>query len=152
MGKNYYLRTSDKLIADLIGNYTEISGADHSYQIHLGKRSGGWLPLLQASPGIRSVADMECFCTMNKTSIYDEYGHPLTWIELKEELIYWNGGFDGAIAKTTIEQDTASPFFDSNMPNHVPVSHFEYGNGVLIGNKTYFKDPDGWEFCELDFS
>ena len=150
MGTNFYLRTKNKAIAEQIGKYELTDTPDWGYEVHLGKRSGGWLPLLQATPGLRSVKDIEYFCALPEVQLYDEYGTDLSWEQLKEELINWNGGFSGAIPKTKVDHDPTMPFYDPNMPGHVPVSHFEYANGKYAS--YYFKDPDGWEFCESDFS
>ena len=150
MGTNYYLMTKNKSIADNIGSYELTDTPDWGYKIHLGKRSMGWLPLLQAYPGIRSVKDIEYYCTMSDVRIFNEYLEELTWEQLKEELIYWNGGYDGAIPKTKVERDPTWRFYDPDMPDHVPVSHFEYGNGIYADH--YFKDEKGWEFCKCYFS
>jgi len=150
MGTNFYMRTKNKQIAKEIGEYELSDEPDFHYEIHLGKRSGGWLPLLQAAPGIKSVKDIEHYCTMPDVQIFNEYSEELTWEQLKEELIYWNGGYDGAIPKTKVERNPTWQFYDPDMPNHVPVSHFEYGNGKYAS--YYFKDEGGWEFDETDFS
>ena len=150
MGTNYYIRTRNKQIAKEIGRYELEDEPDFHYEIHLGKRSCGWLPLLQAAPGIKSVNDIERYCTMPDVKIFDEYGEEFTWEQLKEELINWNGGYDGAIPKTKVERDPTFRFYDSNMPDHIPVSHFEYGNGKYA--HMYFKDSEGYEFTSNDFS
>jgi hypothetical protein len=150
MGTNYYLKTRNKKIAKEIGRYELMDEPDFHYEIHLGKRSGGWLPLLQAAPGIKSVKDIERYCTMPDVQIFNEYSEELTWEQLKEELIYWNGGYDGAIPKEKVERDPTWRFYDPDMPDHVPVSHFEYGNGKYAS--YYFKDEGGWEFDKTDFS
>lgn len=150
MGTNYYLQTRNKKIAKEIGKYELSDKPDFHYEIHLGKCSGGWLPLLQAAPGIRSVKDIEHFCTMPDVQIYNEYGEELTWEQLKEELIYHNGGYDGAIPKKYHEQDPNSRFYDQNFDGWTPISHFTYGNGKYKDH--YFKDDDGWEFCDEWFA
>lgn len=150
MGTNFYLKTRNKKIAKEIGRYELMDEPDFHYEIHLGKRSGGWLPLLQAAPGIKSVKDIEHYCTMPDVQIFNEYSEELTWEQLQEELINWNGGYDGAIPKTKVERDPTWQFYDPGMPDHVPVSHFEYKNGAYASH--YFKDDGGWEFCDEWFS
>ena len=150
MGTNFYLLTKNKSIAEKIGDFELTDNPDWGYEIHIGKRSGGWLPLFQSHPGIKSVKDIEHYCTMPDVKIYDEYGMELTWEQLKEELIYWNGGVDGAKPKEYYEPDPTFPYHDPNMPNWTPVSHFDYGNGKYAHH--YTKDPEGFEFTEGDFS
>lgn len=150
MGTNYYLRTCNKKIAKEIGRYELVDEPDFHYVIHIGKRSFGWLPLLQGAPGIKSVKDIEHYCTMPEVQIFDENKEELTWEQLRKELIEWNGGCDGAIPKKIVKNDPMCPFYDPGMPNHVPVSHFEYKNGAYASH--YFKDENGWEFCDEFFS
>lgn len=150
MGTNFYLMTRNKSIAEQIGDFELTDTPDWGYEIHIGKRSGGWLPLFQSHPGIKSVKDYEHYCTMPDVCIYNEYYEEFTWEQLKEELIYWNGGVNGAIPKEYHEQDPIFPFNDPNMPNYTPVSHFAYGNGKYA--HYYMRDPEGFEFTEGDFS
>ena len=150
MGTNFYLMTKNKSIAEQIGDFELTDTPDWGYEIHIGKRSCGWLPLFQSHIGIKSVKDIEKFCTMLEVRIYNEYGEELTWEQLKEELIYWNGGVEGAIPKEHHESDPNFQFYDPDMPNYTPISHFAYGNGKYASH--YFKDDEGFEFTEGDFS
>ena len=150
MGTNFYFLTKNKSIAEKIGDFELTDKPDWGYEIHIGKRSGGWLPIFQSHPGIKSVKDYEHYCTMPDVRIYNEYYEELTWDQLKEELIYWNGGVDGAKPKEYYEPDPTFPYHDPNMPNWTPVSHFDYGNGKYA--HYYTKDPEGFEFTEGDFS
>lgn len=63
-------------------------------QIHIGKRSIGWKPSFECQEGLfRSVREMKDFYEKNddKYEILSEYGVVLSWDELKEELLDWNG-------------------------------------------------------------
>ena len=150
MGTNFYLMTKNKSIAEQIGDFELTDTPDWGYEIHIGKRSGGWLPLFQSHPGIKSVKDIEKYCTMPEVRIYNEYNEEFTWEQLKEELIYWNGGVEGAIPKEYHEVDPTFPFNDPDMPNYTPVSHFAYSNGKYA--HYYFKDDENFEFTSGDFS
>ena len=150
MGTNFYFLTKNKSIAEQIGDFELTDTPDWGYEIHIGKRSGGWLPLFQSHPGIKSVKDIEKFCTMPEVRIYNEYNEEFTWEQLKEELIYWNGGVEGAVPKEYYEVDPNFRFYDPDMPNYAPVSHFAYGNGKYASH--YWKDDEGFEFTSGDFS
>lgn len=151
MGTNFYLLVKNKSIAEKIGDFELTDKPDWGYEIHIGKRSGGWLPLFQSHPGIKSVKDFEYYCTMPDVRIYNEYYEEFTWEQLKEELIYWNGGVEGAKPRECHEPpDQSLPYVDHDMPNWTPVSHFDYGNGKYA--HYYTKDPEGFEFTEGDFS
>ena len=150
MGTNFYFLTKNKFIAEQIGDFELTDTPDWGYEIHIGKRSGGWLPLFQSHPGIKSVKDIEKFCTMPEVRIYNEYNEEFTWEQLKEELVYWNGGVEGAVPKEYHEVDPTFPFYDPDMPNYTPVSHFVYGNGKYA--HYYTKDSEGFEFTEGDFN
>lgn len=151
MGTNFYFLTKDKSIAEKIGDFELTDTPDWGYEIHIGKRSCGWLPLFQSHLGIKSVKDIEHYCTMPDVRIYNEYLEEFTWEQLKEELIYWNGGVAGAVTREYHEPlDPSLPYVDLNMPNWTPVSHFDYGNGKYASH--YYKDSEGFEFTEGDFS
>ena len=150
MGTNFYLMTKNKSIAEKIGDFELTDKPDWGYEIHIGKRSCGWLPLFQSHPGIKSVKDFEYYCTMPDVRIYNEYYEEFTWEQLKEELIYWNGGVDGAVPRRYHEPiDPSLPYVDHDMPNWTPVSHFDYGNGKYASH--YWKDSEGFEFTDGEF-
>jgi hypothetical protein len=150
MGTNFYLMTRNKSIAEKIGDFELTDTPDWGYLIHIGKRSCGWLPLFQSHNGIKSVKDIEEWCKLPDVTILDEYDEEFTWEQLKEELIYWNGGVEGAVPKEYHEVDPSFPFNDPDMPNYTPVSHLAYGNGKYA--HYYTRDPEGFEFTEGDFS
>ena len=150
MSTNYYLLTKNRSIAEKIGDFELTDTPDWGYLIHIGKRSCGWLPLFQSHRGIKSVKDIEEWCKLPEITILDEYDKVLTWKQLKEELINWNGGVEGKVEKQYHEVNLNSSFFyDSDMPNYTPVSHFDYGNGKY--SSRYFKDAEGYEFTTDEF-
>lgn len=147
MGTNFYLMTKNKSIAEKIGDFELTDTPYWGYLIHIGKRSMGWLPLFQSHRGIKSVKDLEKWCNVPDVTILNEYDEEFTWEQLKEELIYWNGGVDGAIPKEYHEPiDPSLLYADPDMPNWAPVSHFDYGNGRYASR--YYKDDEGFEFTE----
>lgn len=149
MGTNFYLITKNKSIAEQIGDFELTDTPDWGYEVHIGKRSGGWLPLFQSHRGIKSVKDIEKWCELPEITIINEYDEEFTWEQLKEELIYWNGGVEGVVPKEYHEVDPTFPFNDPDMPNYTPVSHFAYGNGKYASH--YFKDSEGFEFTNEEF-
>lgn len=149
MGTNFYLLVKNKSIAEKIGDFELTDTPDWGYLIHIGKRSCGWLPLFQSHKGIKSVKDIEEWSRWPGVIILDEYNEVLTWDQLKKELIDWNGGAEGKIPKEHYEVDPNSPYYDSDMPNYTPVSHFAYGNGKY--SSDYFKDREGYEFTYNEF-
>lgn len=61
--------------------------------IHIGKRSHGWRPLFEACDHFESVKDMKKWYADNKDDyiIEDECGKELSWLDLENELIKWDG-------------------------------------------------------------
>lgn len=152
MGTNFYLSTKNKETRDkYFGyNYNLTDTPDWGYEIHIAKTSGGWLPLFQKHNCIQSVKDIKRLYETGEFVLYDEYGTVYDWPEFEERVVKFNGGYNGAIPKTKYQQDPNSPWHDRDMPNHTPVSHFEYGNGKH--SHMYTKDEDGFEFMEGEFS
>ena len=151
MGTNYYFFTRNKeAVRKYFGeSFNLVDFPDFGYRIHVAKTSIGWLPLFQAHEHCRSVEEFFAAYQSGKFRIFDECGDELTWESFTEEVLGHNGGVEGAIPKTPFKSNPASPFYDSNMPDHVPVSHFEYGNGNHSDH--FFKDPQGYEFSKTDF-
>ena len=152
MSTNYYFFTKDKDVASKYApdSYTLVDTPDFGYEIHIGKRSAGWLPLLQAhKQGMCSVKDFKDAYNTGKFQIYNENMEWLDWDTLNEELFQFNGGRDGVIPKTYHEVDKDAIFYDPDMPCYTPVSHFTYGNGKHA--YMYFKDPEGFEFSGKEF-
>lgn len=131
MGTNYYLMTKDKQQAQKYAPYSyELTDEPYfGYEIHIAKCSCGWLPLFQAhKEGITSVKEYK-EAYDDGCEICDEYGRQYNWEEFTEQVLQHNGGIRGAIPLTFYEQDKSSLYRDLDMPDHIPVSHFEYGNG-----------------------
>ena len=149
MSTNYYLLTKNRSIAEKIGDFELTDTPDWGYLIHIGKRSCGCLPSFQSHRGIKSVKDIEEWCKLPEITILDEYDKKLTWSQLKDELINWNGGVEGKIPKEYYKVDPNSPYRDPDMPNYIPVSHFDYGNGRYA--LEYFRDAEGYEFTYDEF-
>lgn len=132
MGTNFYLRKK----------YSK-------QEQHIAKTSMGWLPIFEASENIRSVADIKTLYDTKKYWIVDEYGEKYNWEQFTERVLKFNGGVAGAIPKSYYTPDPESYFYDKDMPNWTPVSHFEYGNGKYA--YMHFKDSEGYEFTEGPF-
>lgn len=134
MGTNFYFKVRGKMNVDIdCGIFTESIKAKISSVleecccIHIGKRSGGWKPLLRANEYYDSFKSIKAFYNDNKEylSIVDEYDREYTFDELVEDLILWNK--DNKDAKSHIDLD----------------DYYE--------NKCYI-DEDGNEFIRDEFS
>lgn len=154
MGTNFYMKTKDKKLVEYYApyDYTITDDPFFCYEIHMGKRSAGWLPCFQAHKppygkkgGINSVKEYK-EAYNNGMMIFDEYGTRYFWDELfEEDFINWNGGTTKKRKKEKVKkEDKNSPFCDPDMPDWIPISHFEYGNGKYANE--FFKDEDGYEF------
>ena len=150
MGTNYYLFAKNKKVAQKYApySYVLVDVPKFGYKIHIGKCSMGWLPLFEAhSNGIRSIKEYKAAYDTGKFKIYDEYNRKYTWPEFEEKVLKHNGGIAGVMPRKYIERDTTSMFYDKNLPDWVPISHFDtkYAD-------HYFKDNEGYEFTEYEFS
>jgi hypothetical protein len=153
VGTNFYFFTKDKSAAvHYFGesSYELVDEPQLGYEIHIAKTSCGWLPLFQAHKYCQSVSDMNDAYDSGYFSIYDEYGEEYDWDEFAERVLEFNGGVRGAVQPTLCDCDINSPVYDKDMPEHIPVSHFEYGNGKYAS--MYFTDDDGYEFTNREFS
>lgn len=150
MGTNYYLFTKNKKMAQKYAPYSYVLVDEpcFGYKIHIGKCSMGWLPLFEAHQnGIRSIKGyLEAYNTW-KFDIYDEYGRKYDWQEFDEQVLQHNGGIAGVIPREYIRRDKNSIFYDPNLPDWVPISHFDTKNA-----EHYFKDEQGYEFTAYEFS
>ena len=101
-------------------------------EIHIGKRSGGWLPLFQKTNYYSSVKEIKEFYEKNKEHliIIDEYDMEYSLDELDEEIFSWNKG--NPDAKTHLDLNDFRN--DSN-----------YG-------PSYYTDSEGYEFTATEFS
>jgi len=131
MGTNFYFKkkNSSKVINFIKENcfYNE----DYLYTIeenlcslHIGKRSSGWKPCFQKTLYYSNMKEMEKFYFENKEDliILDEYGEEYSWIQLQSELMNFN-------------KDKSDDIFNRL--------------DILSG---YYKDDDGYDWCENDFS
>lgn len=117
----YFMNTKSKLIAEeknkqvegvfeLINNHLVKLGFDdrevkdkildikwnfetRADYIHIGKRTGNFKPLFQSNDYFNTLSKMKSWYESNKDEwiILDEYNTELTWLELEEELINWDG-------------------------------------------------------------
>ena len=125
------------------------------YQQHVAKTSAGWLPLFQSHDSFKSVEQLKRLYDTGKFILYDEYGTTYTWDEFDERVLKFNGGISGAIEKVKNTIDEHDKFYDSNMPEYLPISHcsgpdctYRFGWADI----DYFKDPEGYEFTSHKFS
>lgn len=154
MGTNFYLFTQNKEHKELFGNKLFIVDTpEFGYELHIAKTSCGWLPLFEAHENIKSVKDIKAIYNKGDVRIFDEYGTEYHWDEFVERVLEFDGG---TADKRVIEKrdiDKTSPFYDPEMPDIFPISHFEY-KGITQYPDTlrrYFKDDEGYEFCETEF-
>lgn len=153
VGTNFYLFSLNKNICDKYfdsRDYARTETPYVGYQIHIAKTSAGWLPLFEAHKGLTSIDDLYMIYRSGDFEIYDEYGTLYDWNGFTERVLKFNGGRKGVISPISYKEDIQSPFYDKDMPTHIPVSHFEYASGKYA--EDYFKDPDGYEFTWGEFS
>lgn len=141
MSTNYYLRTyNQEIVYKYFPDEYEITEGKHVviddkqitpcvYEIHLGKRSWGWLPTFeQHRNAYQSVEEMMLFIENHpELTIIDEYNTVMTLDDLKCELIEWN---------------KANP--DAK-------DHCEYEKKEGYSIKS-FKDKDGYIFIKGNYS
>lgn len=152
MGTNFYIMTKSKEARDKYfgWSYKLTDTPDWGYQQHVAKTSCGWLPSFDGSGCFKSIRELKNIYNSGEFILYDEYGTIYTWNEFDERVLKFNGGIKGVTPREKINQDRSSPWFDKNMPEYKPVSHFEYACGRY--NDEYFTDPDGYEFSIREFS
>lgn len=136
MSTNYYfeVRDADKIVEQIkainpfITEKTLTRIKDELTEIHIGKRSGGWKPLFEASEHFSNMEELEIFYNTNKDSliIKSEYGYNMTWEELTEELFEWGKGDRSSVRDAIIE-------------------------GYMRDN-DYYIDEQGYEWCKHEFS
>ena len=152
MGTNFYIMTKSKEARDKYfgWNYKLTDTPDWGYRQHVAKTSCGWLPSFDGSGCFKSIRELKNIYNSGEFILCDEYGTIYTWDEFDERVLKFNGGIKGVTPREKINQDRSSPWFDKNMPEYKPVSHFEYACGRY--NDEYFTDPDGYEFSIREFS
>lgn len=154
MGTNFYLMTRNKTLAQKYAPYSyELTDTPYfGYEIHIAKTSMGWLPLFQGHRyGINSVREYKAAYETGEFEIVDEYGTIYNWAAFEERVLKFNGGVRGVEPLKKIEIDKSSPWYDPRLPDHTPISHFEYKYDYDYGN-DYFADEDGYEFDRRWFS
>lgn len=153
MGTNFYLATTDREARDeYFGyDYDLTDNPIFAWQIHIAKTSCGWLPLFQEHNCFKSIKQLMELYDTGKFMIFDEYGNEYNWEEFNERVLKFNGGVKGVAKREKIKNDPNSRFYDPNMPEYKPVSHFDYKMDYYYA-KDYFKDPDGYEFTTHEFS
>lgn len=154
MGTNFYLITRNKTMAQKYAPYSyELTDEPYfGYEVHIAKTSGGWLPLFQGhKDGINSVREYKAAYDTGEFDIVDEYGDFYNWEEFTERVLKFNGGVRGVATIKKIEIDKSSQFYDDRLPDHTPISHFEYKYDSYFVN-DYFADEDGYEFDRREFS
>lgn len=147
MGTNFYLFSKNKEVVQKYAPYSyELTDEpDFGYEIHIAKTSCGWLPSFQAhKDGIVSVRQYKEAYDTGKFKIFDEYGTEYNWAEFKKRVLQFNGGIKGVAPREKINNDKNSPFYDKDIPEYKPISHFEYAHGQYANE--YFTDEDGYEF------
>ena len=151
MGTNFYIGTADKEARDTYFglNYELTDTPTWLYEQHIAKTSAGWLPSFEESRSIHSVADIKKLYDTGKFVIYDEYGTYYNWKEFDERVLKFNGGVLGVAPRERIKQDPNWQFYDRDLPDYRPISHFEYGHGKYASE--YFKDSEGYEFSRHEF-
>lgn len=161
MGTNFYMITKNKEMAQRYAPYSyELTDEPYfGYQIHVAKTSCGWLPVWQGhKDGINSVAEYKAAYDTGEFKIYDEYGTEYNWDAFDDRVLKFNGGVRGAQKPVEYKKDKNDRFYDSNMPEYVPVSHIP-GNQQSYNYRMfaedyddYFVDSQGYEFDKRSFS
>lgn len=166
---NYYMMTKDKDFVQKFfpGEYEIVDEPYLGYEIHIAKRSCGWLPLFQRHDrAYYSVKDLLKFLESQKSyiEIFNEYSEKLTIEEFKSECIDWGehqnvrymkyvpdgiiinekyGWKDYFIESTEDDYDIKIPY------DYIEYSKFETNEFLQLPN--YTRDPDGYNFVEGDF-
>ena len=119
MGTNVYFLSKNKdAILKYFGNSYELTDSPYfAYQVHVLKRSAGWLPLWQAHDNCKSVTDYKEAYDSGFFEIYDEYSEKYTWENFYDQFAKFNGGVRGAQKPERIQQDKNFPFYDRNLPD-----------------------------------
>ena len=170
MGTNFYMMTKDKSLAERYfpNEYELVDDPYFGYEIHIGKRSSGWKPLLEGHRNAyKSVDEMKSFIDFHKTDIeiFDEYRKKYSLEELQEELLDWEemqrvrymkyipdgvivnekyGWKDYFIESTKDDYDITMPY------DHVEYSKFNVHERWCPPN--YWNDKDGYNFVDGSFS
>lgn len=173
MGTNFYITTTDRTFVRKYfpDEYELIDEPDFAYEIHLGKRSGGWKPLFQGhKKAYESVEELRLFLRDNtdKITIKNEYGDVFTADEFDDEFIKWGeqqkirymkyvpeGIYDKVFGgKMYLTEGTADDY-DITMPyDHLEYEKLDsYNERSMWGSRPfYYKDKDEYDFTDNVFS
>lgn len=149
MSTNYYMMTTDKELVNKYfeGEYEIVDDPYLGYQIHIGKRAGGWRPLFEAhEKAYSSVSELMQFIMNHpEIHIFDEYGESISIAQLKEELVDWAKNQE----KRTIYYDDYVGYIEAPI-DHVEMEKIDKRNAWL--NIRYWHDKDGYDFTDRSFS
>lgn len=148
MSTNFYMMTTDRDIVHKYfpGEYEVVESPYLGFEIHIGKRSMGWKPLMEAhNNAYTSVAEMLEFLHRHKDviKIYDEYEEQYSIEQLKDELIDWGDHQE----KRIIDYDRVGPI-------QAPIDHVEMSRrdkSCDYGFIRYWHDKDGYDFTDRSF-
>lgn len=170
LGTNFYMMTKNKELAEKYfpREYELVDSPYFGYEIHIGKRSLGWKPLLQAHKNAyKSVKELTKFLEEHKEfEIFDEYESWFTLEGLQLELLDWEKHQEVQYMKYIPEGVIVDEkygwkkfFIESTEDDYdikMPFDHLEYGNKFSIRPPWHqpkcFHDEDGYDFIEGDFS
>ena len=178
MGTNYYLFTTKKTIANELGEHCELTDSPKlGYELHLGKTSCGWKPLLQSNPCFKTFNEFEKYFEAHKgLKIFDEYEREYKFDEFKQLLIahsqrkkepqkwvFAENEFDPMRRKTLMTVDCP----EEEAELYIPIDHVTYMETRKKARKKYhyyefadwedsikqWRDPDyEFDWSEGDFS
>lgn len=158
MGTNVYFLSKNKdVVLKYFGNDYELTDYPYfAYEIHVLKRSAGWLPLWEAHENCKSVKDYKMAYDSGFFEIYDEYSEKYTWEDFWEQFAMFNGGIRGVQKPYKITQSNEPMLYDPNLPEYGPISHISgsrqsYKCDFAEFYNDYFVDSEGYEFSTADF-
>lgn len=174
MGTNFYLMSKNKDFVDKYfpEEYEIVDLPYFGYQVHIGKRSGGWCPLFQShDTAYCSVEEMQEFMKEHESDIeiYNEYDEKFSLEQLQDELIRWKEHQKIRYMKYIPEGIPDEIFggkkylIESTKDSYditIPYDHIEYDKLDPYKEKRwrdsnreplYFKDKDGYNFTRGAF-
>lgn len=171
MGTNFYMITTNKDLAETYfpDEYTITDVPYFGYEIHIGKRSAGWMPLFEGHKNAYgSVKAMKQFIKDHSDDIriFDEYSREFSLEQLEDELITWadqqpiryikhipNGVPDEVFGGKKYLVESTEDDYDIT----IPYDHLEYEKleeqryGFVPYKSHYWRDKDGFNFMDGDF-
>lgn len=173
MGTNYYMMTKSKKLVEKYFpcEYEIVDTPYFGYEVHIGKKSFGWMPLFQEHKNAYdSVEGMKEFIKKHQKSIriFNEYNDEFTLEQLEEELINWGERQEIRYMKHIPEGVPDEVFggkkylVDSTKDDYditIPFDHIEYEKldpykerWECDSESFYKKDKDGYDFATREFS